>query len=61
MKTSKYIRFLRRNKQLNWQRGQLLSHRLDLQDSTKIVEYQDRWTKTPSREPIRLDDAGSHT
>ncbi len=61
MKTSKYIRFLRRNKQLNWQRGQLLSHRLDLQDSTKIVEYQDRWTKAPSREPIRLDDTGSHT
>ena len=61
MNIGKYIRFLRRGKQLNWQRGQLLSHNLDLQGGTKIVEFQDRWTKTPSREPIRLDDAGSHT
>jgi len=60
MKISKYFRLLRRGKQLNWQRGQLLSHDLDLQGGTKIVEYQDRWTRTPSREPIRLDDAGRH-
>ena len=60
MNIGKYIRFLRRGKQLNWQRGQLLPHDLDLRGGTKIVEYQDRWTKTPSREPIRLDDAGSH-
>ncbi len=58
MNIGKYFRLLRRGKQLNWQRGQLLSHDLDLQGRTKIVEYQDRWTKTPSREPIRLDDAG---
>ena len=61
MNIGKYFRLLRRGKQLNWQRGQLLSHDLDLQGSAKIVEYQDRWTKTPSREPIRLDDAGGHT
>ena len=61
MNIGKYFRLLRRSKQLNWQRGQLLSHDLDLQGSTKIVEYQDRWTKIPSREPIRLDDAGGHT
>ncbi len=61
MNIGKYFRLLRRGKQLNWQRGQLLSHELGLRGSTKIVEYQDRWTKTPSREPIRLDDAGGHT
>ena len=61
MNIGKYFRLLRRGKQLNWQRGQLLAHDLDLQGSTKIVEYQDRWTKTPSRKPIQLDDAGSHT
>ena len=57
MNIGKYFRLFRRGKQLNWQRGQLLSHDLDLQGGTKIVEYQDRWTKTPSREPIRLDTA----
>ena len=61
MNIGKYIRFLRRGKQRNWHRGQLWSHGLDLQRSTKIVEYQDRWTKTPSREPIRLDNTDSHT
>jgi hypothetical protein len=61
MNIGKYFRLLRRGKQLNWQRGQLLSYDLDRQGSTKIVEYQDRWTKTPSREPIRLDDTGGHT
>jgi hypothetical protein len=28
MNIGKYIRFFRRNKQLNWHRGQLLSHHL---------------------------------
>ena len=60
MNIGEYIRFPRRGKQLLWQRDQLLSRRLDLQGSTKIVEYLDRWTKTPAREPIRLDDSGSY-
>ena len=61
MNIGKYFRLLRRGKQLNWQRGQLLSHDLDLQGSTKIVEYQDRWTKSPSRIQIWLNGRGSQT
>ena len=61
MNIGKSIHFFRRGKRLNWYIGQRLYHDPDQHDNKKIVEYQDRWTKIPSREPIRLDDAGGHT
>lgn len=61
MNIGKYIPFLRQSKQLNWHRDQPLSRDPEQHSSTKIVEFQDRWTMTPSRVSIRLNDAGSST
>jgi hypothetical protein len=52
MNISKYLGFLRWSKPLNWSRGQLLHRDPDQQSREKILEYQDRWTLSPSRARI---------
>ena len=61
MNSSKYIRFLRRGKQLNWHRGQFIRHDPEQHGKEKIIEYQDRWTLSPSRALIWLNGRGSDT
>ncbi len=61
MNISKYMRFLRRDKQLHWHIGHLLHRDPDQRDSEKIIEYQDRWTLSPSRPRIWLNGGNSHT
>jgi hypothetical protein len=61
MKIRKSIHFLRRVRQLDWHRGQLLDPGPDQHSSQQIVEYQDRWTQTPSRPRIWLNGGGNHT
>jgi hypothetical protein len=61
MNISKYIRFLRRDTQLNRHRGQPLPGDPDHHDNEKIIEYQDRWTLSPSRAQIWLNGWGSYT
>ncbi len=61
MNIGKSIHFLRRSKRLNWYIGQRLYQDPDQHDNKKIVEYQDRWTKSPSRIQIWLNGRGSHT
>ncbi len=61
MSISRFNHFLRRDKRLNgdWHRGQFWDSTPDQRNNTTIVEYQDRWTKTPSRMPIRLDNGSN--
>ncbi len=61
MNIRKSIHFLRRVKRLDWHRGQLLDPGPDQHDNQKIVEYQDRWTQTPSRARIWLNGSGNHS
>ncbi len=61
MNIGKFIHFLRRSKRLNWHGGQLLSQEADQHGYKKIVEYQDRWTKTPSRVQIWFHGGENHT
>jgi hypothetical protein len=52
MNIGKYMRFLRRSKPFNWHSIQLLHHEHNQQGGGKIVEYQDRWTASPTRAGI---------
>ena len=61
MNIGKCIHFLRPNKRFNWHIGQRLSHDPDQPGTEKIVEYQDRWTASPSRGKIWLNGEGDHT
>ena len=60
MNIRKSIHFLRRVRQLDWHGGHPLNPGPDQHSSQKIVEYQDRWTQTPSRPRIWLNGGGNH-
>ena len=49
MNIGKYIRFFRHSKQFHWHIGQPLHLHPDQHNNGKIIEYQDRWTLSPSR------------
>ncbi len=52
MSIGKFIRFLRRGRQLNGHVSQPLYPGSNQQSNSKIIEYQDRWTLSPSRPQI---------
>ncbi len=60
MNIRRYIRFLRPGKPLSWQRGKLLPDDPEQHSRDKIIEYQDRWTVSPSRPQFWLNDGDSH-
>lgn len=63
MNIGKFFRFLRRDdkndKQLHWHAGQFVDNPPAQGENTTIVEFQDRWTKMPTRIPIRFNNGSS--
>lgn len=63
MNFGKLFRFLHRedrnDSQFDWHTGQFVDNPPAQGENTTIVEFQDRWTKTPTRIPIRFNTGSS--